>query len=106
MSEEEAEELEGRLQTECDSVTVRGVVQGMVEKWGENQGLVEELRSALHHDYDHDVLSGKFGWINEDAPIRGPHCEARIHLKMGAQATGHTSHQVGWRKAGCHEGNC
>ena len=53
---------------------------------GENQGLVEELRSALHRDYDHDVLSGKFSWINEDSPIGGPHCEARVHLKMGAQA--------------------
>ena len=34
LTEEEVEELEGRFQTECDAVTVRGVVQGMVEEWG------------------------------------------------------------------------
>jgi site-specific DNA-cytosine methylase len=83
LTEEEVEEFEERFQEECDSVTVGGVVQGSDDEWGENQGLVEELRAALHRDYDHDVLSGKFSWIDEDAPIRGPHCEARIHLKMG-----------------------
>ena len=42
--------------------------------------------TTLHREYDHDVLSGKFSSVNEDAPIWGPHCEAQIHLKVEAQA--------------------
>ena len=58
----------------------------MDEEWGENQPLVDQLRAALLKDYGGTVLCGKFSWINESPPIRGPRCEARIHLKVGAQA--------------------
>ena len=40
----------------------------------------------MHRDHDSTVLSGKFAWGLEGAPIRGPNCEAKIHLKMGAEA--------------------
>ena len=32
------------------------------------------------------VLSGKCAWGPEGAPIRGPNCEAKIHLKVGVKA--------------------
>ena len=60
---------------------MHGLVQGTDEEWGENQPLVDQLRAALLKD-----CGDKFSWINESPPIRGPHCEARIHLKLGAQA--------------------
>ena len=50
---------------------------------GVHQALVEELRAALHRDHGNTVLSGKFAWGPEGAPIRGSNCEAKIHLKMG-----------------------
>ena len=63
-----------------------GLVQGTDEEWGENQPLVDQLRAALLRDYGTPVLCGKFSWLNESPPIRGPQCEARIRLKVGAQA--------------------
>ena len=44
------------------------------------------MRAAIHRDYDSTVLSGKFHWGPEGAPIRGDNCEAKIHLKQGAEA--------------------
>ena len=52
-------------------------------------GLVEELRAAINRDDDSTVLSGKFAWVPEGAPVRGPNCEAKIHLKVGAEAKAH-----------------
>ena len=65
-------------------VEVGGVIQGEESEWGEHQALVDELRAALHRDYDSTVHSGKFHWGPEGAPIKGDNCEAKIHLKQGA----------------------
>ena len=62
------------------------MVKGDDSEWGVHQPLVEELRAAIHRDYGNTVLSGKFAWGPEGAPIQGPNCEAKIHLKVGAEA--------------------
>ena len=41
--------------------------------------MVEELRAAIHRDYDASVLSER------DPPFRGDNCQAVIYLKPGAQ---------------------
>ena len=51
-------------------------------EWGEHESLVKELREALHSDYDGVVFRNS---VFPNPPIRGPHCEAQIFLKPGAQ---------------------
>ena len=84
--EEELEALQAKLFYAVQEVGVSGLIQGEESEWGEYQKLVDEMRAAIHRDYDSTVLSGKFHWGPEGAPIRGPNCEARIHLKQGAEA--------------------
>ena len=86
LTEDDLGTLDAVLQESNSQVEVYGLVQGTDEEWGENQPLVDQLRAARLKDYGDTVLCGKFSWINESPPIRGPHCEARIHLKVGAQA--------------------
>ena len=83
---EELAELQEDLWDDIQEVQVQGMVKGDDNEWGVHQALVEELRAALHRDYDSTVLSGKFAWGPEGAPIRGPNYEANIHLKVGAEA--------------------
>ena len=68
--------LDAVLHKSGNQVGVRGLGQGMDEKWGEHQPLVDHLRAARLKDYGDTVLCGKFSWINESPPIRGPHCDA------------------------------
>jgi transposase InsO family protein len=86
LSEEELEALQAKFFDAVQEVEVSGLIQGEESEWGEHQALVDELRAAIHRDYDSTVLSGKFHWGPEGAPIRGENCEAKIHLKQGAEA--------------------
>ena len=45
-----------------------------------------ELLTAIHRYYDSIVLSGKFKWGSKGAQIRDNNCEAKFHLKQGAEA--------------------
>ena len=78
--------MQEELWDDIQEVQVQGMVKGDDNEWGVHEALVEELRAALHRDYDGTVLSGKFAWGPEGAPIRGPNCEAKIHLKVVAEA--------------------
>ena len=54
---------------ECEEpVLVRNVVSVNDHKhdWGEYQPLVDELRAAIHRDYDATVLSGHIDWSERD----------------------------------------
>ena len=99
LTEDDLGTLDALLQESSSQVGVCGLVQGTDKEWGENQPLVDKLRAALLKDYGDTVLCGKFSWINESPPIRGPHCEARIHLKVGAQAKAQ-------KQIRCREKNC
>ncbi len=44
--------------------------------------MVDELRAKLHTDYDGVVLCDE---ALLDPSVRGPYCEARIYLKLGAE---------------------
>ncbi len=64
------------------SIAVPSYGSGNLTEWGENQALVDELRAKLHADYDGIVLCDE---ALHDPPVRGPHCEARIYVKPGAE---------------------
>ena len=85
LSVEELAELQEELWDDIQGVQVNGMVKGDANEWGLHQALVEELRATIHRDYDSTVLSGKFAWGPEGAPIRGPNCEAQIHLKRSEE---------------------
>ena len=86
LSVEELAEQQEELWDDIQAIRVNGMVKGEDTEWGEHQALVDEFKSAIHWDHDSSVLSGKFAWGPEGAPIRGPICEARVHLKVGAEA--------------------
>jgi hypothetical protein len=77
------EEIAMRLR-QVEGQTIGRVITSDSEptEWGENQALVDELRAKLHADYDGVVLCDE---ALPDPPVRGPHCEARIYLKPGAE---------------------
>jgi hypothetical protein len=77
------EEIAMRLQ-QVEGQTIGQVITSDSEptEWGENQALVDELRAKLHADYDGVVLCDE---ALPDPPVRGPHCEAQINLKPGAE---------------------
>ena len=76
LSDTELEDLQAKIYDSIQEVEVSGLIQGEESEWGEHQVLVDELRATIHWDYDSTILSGKFHWGPEGAPIRGDNCEA------------------------------
>ena len=47
---------------------------------------MDELRVPIHRDYNSAIFSVKFQWGPKDTPIRVHNCEAKSHVKKGAEA--------------------
>jgi hypothetical protein len=85
LEDAELEEVQMRLTAvndETELLRVRRIQTSGSSEWGQYQSLVEELRAGLHADYDGTVLVDE---IDQDPPVRGPHCEGKIFLKPGAK---------------------
>jgi hypothetical protein len=78
------EVCERLMESEKNEAHEVGVISTYSEanEWGEFQPLVNELRRKISEDYK-DVVFGEE--VKPNPPVRGPHCEARIFLKPGAQ---------------------
>ena len=56
---------------ECEEpILIHNVVavKELKNDWGEHQPLVDELRAAIHREYDSTVLSGHIDWSERDPP--------------------------------------
>ena len=60
LSVEELAALQEGLWNDIQSLQVNGMVEGGNSEWDEQQVLVDELRAALHRDYDGSLLWEKF----------------------------------------------
>ena len=80
------EDLQAKSFNSIQEVEVSGLIHCKESEWGVHQALMDELRGATLRDYNSTVLGGNFHWGPEVAPIRGDNCEAKIHLKPGAEA--------------------
>ena len=62
LSKEELQALPAKFFDAIQEVEVNGLIQGEESEWGEHQTLEDELRAAIHRDYNSTVLSGKLQW--------------------------------------------